>query len=118
MRPATLLSAAGSFLLCSAFIVSPAVKAGPPHFLGDQFALPMVQPPVSTQRPLYGSPNNHLERIPKCNLYFDYRNPGPERAVVYRYSPTPRSFGVPKKQINPPKAAGALSLNTKQSALR
>ena len=79
MRPATLLSAAGSFLLCSAFIISPAVKAGPPHFLGDQFSIPTIPVPTASQVPtapqvFAGSgPRTQTTNIPECHLYFEYR---------------------------------------------
>ena len=100
----TLVSAAEVLaLLCPLSVVPAAAFADPPHFLSDNFAPPAAPPMVSAKKPLYGNPNNHLERIPKCTLYFDYRQPGPERVVVYRYH-------------SPPKVA-ASSSSTKRSAL-
>ncbi len=82
--------------LSTLLLASTAAFADPPHFLSDQFAIPPAQAAAPTQKPLYGSPNTHLERIPKCSLYFDYRKPSPERVVEYRYLPAPKAVPTPK----------------------
>lgn len=84
------VSAAKTLASLSAMILaSAAAIADAPRFLSDQLAVPPAQQAAApVKKPLYGSSNNHLERIPKCNLYFDYRKPSPERVVDYRYLPT------------------------------
>jgi len=97
MRQTTLFSAAKTLAMCSVSFVSAAAFADPPHFLSDSFALPPVQKAAPVNKPLYGSPNDHLERIPKCDLYYDYRKPGPERVVIYRFVPAPNALPAPKR---------------------
>jgi len=97
MRPTAYSAAKTVVLLCPILLVPAAVSADPLHFLSDQFAIPPIQTAAPVQKPLYGSPNNHLERIPKCDLYYDYRKPGPERVVIYRFVPTPNALPAPKR---------------------
>jgi hypothetical protein len=115
MRPMILFSADKALALCSVFFIPAAAFADPPHFLSDSFAPPLFQPAAPAQKPLYRNPNDHLERIPKCELYFDYRVPGPSRVAAYRFIPMPKMLLAAKKprQINPPQAAGASSPSTR-----
>jgi len=101
----TFISAAKALALLGSTVFTPvftpvftsaAAFADAPYFLSDQFAIPPVQVAAPVQKPLFGSPNDHLERIPKCDLYFDYRKPGSERIVVYRYLPAPKALPNPK----------------------
>ena len=98
MRLVLASSAKVLILLCPIWLLLAAAQADTPHFLSDQFALPLTQAAAPIKKPLYGSPNNRLERIPPCSLYFGFRMAGPQRVIVYRYAPAPKAVPNPKNR--------------------
>ena len=89
MHPVSRSSASKTLLaLYTTLLIPAAVTAAPQplHFVSDQFGMVIEKIPIAVL-------NNHLERIPKCRLYFDYRLPRVQRFLV----PAPNFTPAPKK---------------------
>jgi hypothetical protein len=118
-HPANFSAAKSLVLLCPVLFVpiaafaDPSVQTetlspfqgGPLHFQSDNLGgfqpipLPNGNSDVDGKQPQFSGPNDHMERIPKCQLYFDYRTSGPSRLTARWATPTPKLFLVAKKSI-------------------
>lgn len=92
MRQKTLFSAASISLLCFVLLAPLAVKAGPPQFLGDRFAIPAL--PTAPRPPVTPVTGRRMTNIPTCYLYFDYRHQDSPQVTSGPPMPVPKVIFV------------------------